>query len=155
MLTLVGSLAGILGGYASAVWLQGEPGGIYMANVWALTNTMDLVGGLLKAIVFGLIIGLTACYCGFYATGGAAGVGRAVNDTVVLAATLEADGACSKTEWTADALVPAPISESGSEWSAQEVRDAILLEIAAAFLSHEEWPRSGGASRLVVPFMFD
>ena len=75
--------------------------------------------------------------------------------TVVVAATLEPDGTCSGTEWTADALVPAPISESGSEWSAQEVRDAILLEIAAAFLSHEEWPRSGGASRLVVPFMFD
>ena len=75
--------------------------------------------------------------------------------TVVLAATLEADGACSKTEWTADALVPAPIAESGAEFSASETRDAIMLEIAAAFLSHERWPRSGGKSRLVVPFMFD
>jgi hypothetical protein len=75
--------------------------------------------------------------------------------TVVLAATLEADGACSKTEWTADALVPAPVAESGPEFSASETRDAIMLEIAAAFLSHERWPRSGGKSRLVVPFMFD
>ena len=75
--------------------------------------------------------------------------------TVVLAATLEADGACSKTEWTADALVPAPVAESGAEFSASETRDAIMLEIAAAFLSHERWPRSGGKSRLVVPFMFD
>ena len=75
--------------------------------------------------------------------------------TVVLAATLEADGACSKTEWTADALVPAPVAESGGEFSASETRDAIMLEIAAAFLSHEGWPRSGGKSRLVVPFMFD
>ena len=58
-----------------------------MANVWALTNTMDLIGGLLKAIIFGSIIGLTSCYYGFYTTGGAAGVGRAVNDTVVVAAT--------------------------------------------------------------------
>ena len=75
--------------------------------------------------------------------------------TVVLAATLEADGACSKTEWTADALVPAPVAVSGGEFSASETRDAIMLEIAAAFLSHEGWPRSGGKSRLVVPFMFD
>ena len=67
----------------------------------------------------------------------------------------EADGACSKTEWTADALVPAPVAESGGEFSASETRDAIMLEIAAAFLSHEGWPRSGGKSRLVVPFMFD
>jgi phospholipid/cholesterol/gamma-HCH transport system permease protein len=87
MLTLVGSLAGIFGGYASAVWLQGEPGGIYMANVWALTQTIDILGGLLKSVVFGLIIGLTACFYGFNATGGAAGVGKAVNDTVVVAAT--------------------------------------------------------------------
>ena len=73
----------------------------------------------------------------------------------MLAATLEADGACSNTEWTADALVPAPVAESGGEFSASETRDAIMLEIAAAFLSHEGWPRSGGKSRLVVPFMFD
>ena len=80
---------------------------------------------------------------------------RRARGTVVLAATLEADGACSKTEWTADALVPAPVAESGAEFSASETRDAIMLEIAAAFLSHERWPRSGGKSRLVVPFMFD
>ena len=33
--------------------------------------------------MFGLVIGLIACYHGFRATGGAAGVGKAVNDTVV------------------------------------------------------------------------
>ena len=66
----------------------------------------------------------------------------------------EADGACSKTEGPRTRRLAAR-AESGGEFSASETRDAIMLEIAAAFLSHEGWPRSGGKSRLVVPFMFD
>ena len=38
-------------------------------------------------LVFGAIIGLVACYQGYFATGGAAGVGRAVNNAVVFAVT--------------------------------------------------------------------
>jgi phospholipid/cholesterol/gamma-HCH transport system permease protein len=87
MLTTVGALSGILGGYASAVWVQGESGPVYMANVWAFTSMFDIIGGMIKAVVFGAIIGLTACFYGFNASGGAAGVGKAVNDTVVMAAT--------------------------------------------------------------------
>jgi hypothetical protein len=75
--------------------------------------------------------------------------------TVVIAATIDSNGMCSATEWTADALVAAPNRAADSEFDAQETRDAILVEIAAAFLSHESWPKSDGASRLVVPFMFD
>jgi hypothetical protein len=75
--------------------------------------------------------------------------------TVVIAATIDSNGTCSATEWTADALVAAPNRAADSEFDAQETRDAILVEIAAAFLSHESWPKSDGASRLVVPFMFE
>ena len=88
---------------------------------------------------------------GLYATLGSLPRARG---TVVIAATIEPDGTVSGTEWTADALVAAPVA-ADSEFDAQETRDAILLEIAAAFLSHESWPRSDGVSRLVVPFMFD
>ena len=70
-----------------AVWLNGEPGGVYWANLWQLTGPMDLWGGYLKTFVFGWIIGLVACFFGFTATGGAPGVGRAVNDTVVVSCT--------------------------------------------------------------------
>jgi phospholipid/cholesterol/gamma-HCH transport system permease protein len=87
MLTTVGSLSGIFGGYASAVWIQGESGSVFMANVWALTSMSDIIGGMIKALTFGCIIGLTSCFYGFNASGGAAGVGKAVNDTVVVAAT--------------------------------------------------------------------
>jgi phospholipid/cholesterol/gamma-HCH transport system permease protein len=87
MLNLVGSLGGIAGGWLVAVLVKGESSGIYWANLWSLTGGVDIVGGILKTACFGLIIGLIATYQGFYATGGAAGVGRAVNDTVVLAIT--------------------------------------------------------------------
>lgn len=87
MLNLAGSLGGVFGGYLVAVWVMGEPSGVYWANLWRLTGPMDIVGGLVKTVCFGTVIGLVATYQGFYATGGAAGVGKAVNDTVVVAIT--------------------------------------------------------------------
>jgi phospholipid/cholesterol/gamma-HCH transport system permease protein len=87
LLNLAGSVGGICGGWLTAVVVRGESSGIYWANLWALTHPMDLWGGFAKTFVFGWIIGLVACYHGFYAEGGAPGVGRAVNDTVVVSCT--------------------------------------------------------------------
>jgi phospholipid/cholesterol/gamma-HCH transport system permease protein len=83
LLYVFGSAAGLSGGYLTAVVLKGEAGGIFLHNLWALTGTIDLWAGVLKTTIFGLFIGLVAAWHGFHATGGAAGVGRAVNDTVV------------------------------------------------------------------------
>ena len=85
ILNTLGDVAGLAGGYTMSVLIKGEPGGIFLANLWNFTQPADLVGGLVKTSVFGLIIGMIACYHGFFTTGGAAGVGRAVNDTVVRA----------------------------------------------------------------------
>jgi phospholipid/cholesterol/gamma-HCH transport system permease protein len=87
MLNLMGSLGGILGGWFVATVVEGESSGIFWANLWKLTGPMDLVGGVVKTLIFGLVIGLIATFRGFNATGGAAGVGKAVNDTVVYAIT--------------------------------------------------------------------
>ena len=87
MLELAGSLGGIFGGFLVACVLGEEPAGTYWANLWALTGPVDILGGLLKAAVFGALIGIVATWYGYHATGGAAGVGRAVNDTVVVAIT--------------------------------------------------------------------
>jgi phospholipid/cholesterol/gamma-HCH transport system permease protein len=45
----------------------------------------DIVIGLFKAMFFGLLIGLIACFQGLTVTGGAEGVGRATTDSVVIA----------------------------------------------------------------------
>lgn len=86
ILDVVGAVAGLIGGYVTSVFFKGESGGVYLANLWAFTTPFDLIGGVIKTAVFGWIIGNIACYHGYYATGGAAGVGRAVNDTVVRSA---------------------------------------------------------------------
>jgi phospholipid/cholesterol/gamma-HCH transport system permease protein len=87
VLHLFGSVAGVIGGWAVAVVLRGESSGLFWAGLWDLTTVADLIGGLLKTALFGAMIGLIASYQGFHADGGAAGVGRAVNDTVVVAIT--------------------------------------------------------------------
>jgi phospholipid/cholesterol/gamma-HCH transport system permease protein len=87
ILNLVGSVGGIAGGWISAVLVGGEPSGVYWSHLWALTSPTDLWGGAFKTVVFGAIIGLVSCWQGFHASGGAPGVGRAVNDTVVTSAT--------------------------------------------------------------------
>lgn len=85
MLQIFGAVAGIGGGYVMAVLLKNEPEGTFVSNLWNFTTPMDIASALLKTVVFGMLIGLISCYKGFYASGGAAGVGRAVNDTVVQA----------------------------------------------------------------------
>jgi phospholipid/cholesterol/gamma-HCH transport system permease protein len=83
LLYTFGATAGVGGSYLTAVLLRGEPGGIFLSEMWSLTHPIDLWAGLLKTTVFSLSIALIAAFHGYTATGGAAGVGRAVNQTVV------------------------------------------------------------------------
>jgi len=45
----------------------------------------DLLSGLVKAAVFGLLIAMIGCYQGYTTSGGAEGVGQATTRSVVLA----------------------------------------------------------------------
>ncbi len=44
----------------------------------------DLTTGLIKSFFFALLVGLTGCYMGFQAAGGAVGVGRRTTQSVVV-----------------------------------------------------------------------
>ncbi len=83
VLNVFGSLAGMAGGWTLAVLVRGEPSGVFLANLWSMASGVDVWSGVAKTVVFGALIGTIACWHGFHARGGAAGVGRAVNDTVV------------------------------------------------------------------------
>ncbi len=48
----------------------------------------DLINGLIKAGVFGMVRGLVGCYHGFNTKGGASGVGKATTESVVLSSVL-------------------------------------------------------------------
>ena len=61
----------------------GTAGGYYEATTHSFT-TIDLVANLVKTSVSGCIVGLVCAYKGMNAKGGPQGVGRAVNQAVVI-----------------------------------------------------------------------
>ncbi|UXU74249.1 MULTISPECIES: MlaE family ABC transporter permease [unclassified Paracoccus (in: a-proteobacteria)] len=81
----VGDIIGIMGGWLIGVQTLGFNSATYLRNSWAFLESWDVVSGLLKAAVFGLIVTLSGCWCGMTASGGAAGVGRATTNAVVAA----------------------------------------------------------------------
>lgn len=83
ILTIVCASIGILGGYFVSVGLLGLNPGIYMANTVEYVEFLDIAKGVSKGFFFGFIISLISCYKGFYARGGAEGVGKATTEAVV------------------------------------------------------------------------
>lgn len=79
------TVVGLVGGYIFSVILQGATPGLYVADLTLLVGLADFITSEIKAAVFGLLAGLTACYLGLNAKGGPKGVGDAVNQTVVFA----------------------------------------------------------------------
>ena len=84
LLVIMGDAVGITGGYIVAVDLLGVNPVRYIENSFQFLHIKeDIVSGLIKAAVFGLIFSLIACVRGFYTTGGAEGVGRSTTSAVV------------------------------------------------------------------------
>jgi phospholipid/cholesterol/gamma-HCH transport system permease protein len=75
---------GISGGIGAEL-LYHEPLGGFFATLFTNASTTDLWGSVVKTTLFGAIIAIVCCYKGMTASGGAAGVGRAVNEAVVIA----------------------------------------------------------------------
>lgn len=85
LLTAVFDLVGILGSYFVAVHVLHVSKPEYLVRLEDWVDWEDIWAGLVKAVAFGLIIGVVACYKGYYADGGASGVGRATTSSVVVA----------------------------------------------------------------------
>src|SRR5947207_3332340 len=77
-------LFGIFGGIMATL-INGAPLGPFWATFFTNASTTDLWGSVLKCTMFGAIIAIVCCYKGMTASGGAEGVGRAVNQAVVIA----------------------------------------------------------------------
>ena len=72
--------------YTGRALLQVEPQTFFNGLTGGLLGFWDVATGLIKSLMFGSVIGLASCYFGLATTGGAPGVGRAVNATVVASA---------------------------------------------------------------------
>ena len=74
---------GMAGAYLVAVvWLGGDPG-VFVQSIRDLAVPKDLFMGVIKAAVFGFLVSAISCRHGFYARGGAKGVGVATTRAVV------------------------------------------------------------------------
>jgi phospholipid/cholesterol/gamma-HCH transport system permease protein len=76
-------LFGLFGGLAAEA-VKGQALASFWATFFANITTTDLWGSVLKTTIFGAIIAIVCCYKGMSASGGAEGVGRAVNQAVVI-----------------------------------------------------------------------
>jgi phospholipid/cholesterol/gamma-HCH transport system permease protein len=74
---------GIGGGWFATLELQANTSA-YFASFWNNATTTDMWASAVKSALFGLIIGVVCCYKGYRASGGPIGVGRAVNQAVVI-----------------------------------------------------------------------
>ena len=88
LLTSIFDVTGILGAYLVGVVLLGVSSGAYFSSMVQSVVPLDINGGVVKSLVFGLTIILVACYNGYNTKHGAEGVSRATNQTVVLSAVL-------------------------------------------------------------------
>ncbi len=87
-------LFGLFGGLLAEL-AYGQPLGPFWNTLFANSSTTDMWGSVLKCTIFGAITAIVCCYKGMTASGGAEGVGRAVNQAVVV--TFLANGAFNYT----------------------------------------------------------
>ncbi len=82
-LTIFSSLLGILGGSVVGLFVLGLGATGYLNDSLSALVQQDLWSGVLKALVFGFLIGVVACQQGLDTEGGADEVGRATTRSVV------------------------------------------------------------------------
>jgi phospholipid/cholesterol/gamma-HCH transport system permease protein len=78
-------IIGVVGGYVFSVYVQDVNPGAFVAGITLLTGINEVIISSVKALLFGFVAGMVACYRGLIVTGGAKAVGNAVNETVVYA----------------------------------------------------------------------
>jgi len=79
-------VCGLFGGYAVGVGLMGLDGGTYMSSLQSAVDFRDdVLGSMLKALSFGVLIGLIATYRGYTSAPTSEGVSAATTSTVVVA----------------------------------------------------------------------
>jgi phospholipid/cholesterol/gamma-HCH transport system permease protein len=84
LLDLVALSFGVIGGYIAAVPILGASSGAFFSSFFANATVTDLWGSVVKTTIFGLVIAVVCCYKGLTVKGGPIGVGRAVNQAVVI-----------------------------------------------------------------------
>ncbi|MGI8789128.1 MAG: MlaE family ABC transporter permease [Pyrinomonadaceae bacterium] len=84
LLTVAADVFGLLGGGIVAKNLFGLDYNLFINSVRNGITSEDILGGAIKPLFFGLIIGSISCFKGLNTTGGTVGVGRSTTNAVVV-----------------------------------------------------------------------
>lgn len=86
LLCVLYGCVGMVGAWVVAVkWLGVDPG-VFVSNIERYLELKDFWMGMIKAAVFGFLVSAISCNQGFFASGGARGVGLATTRAVVQSA---------------------------------------------------------------------
>lgn len=88
LLTSVFDVIGIWGGYMIGVVLMGAPSSSYLNGIATYMTSHDIVIGIYKSLVFGVVVIWVCCYKGYHAKRMATGVSSATTEAVVLSSVL-------------------------------------------------------------------
>ena len=83
LLALYSNCLGILGGLVISRSILDIPSSLYWNETKSIIDLSDLGTGLIKAAVFGILIGVSGCLRGLQADRSASGVGQAATAAVV------------------------------------------------------------------------
>jgi phospholipid/cholesterol/gamma-HCH transport system permease protein len=85
LLTIIADFMGLVGGYIVAcVMMTLTTSNQFWSSAYQALSYSDVAQGLVKPLVFAMIIALVGCYYGMETTGGTQGVGRATTQAVVV-----------------------------------------------------------------------
>ena len=88
VLTGIGDIIGIMGGYLVGTLRLGFSEVGYIIQSVEFLESTDIISSLVKGALFGFIISLSGCYCGMHAGRGARGVGIASTTSVAMSSAL-------------------------------------------------------------------
>lgn len=86
VLTMFANVVSIIGAFLVSGYFLDITYQSFLESIHTFFQVRDLVGGLVKSCIFGLIISLIGCYMGLSTSGGAKGVGSATISSFVLSA---------------------------------------------------------------------
>jgi phospholipid/cholesterol/gamma-HCH transport system permease protein len=84
VLTMVFNVIGYGGGFVMGVYVARIPIGPFLEHTREFMDPADILHGLLKAVIFGMIVSIVTTWRGYAAAGGAKGVGEGTTRAVVM-----------------------------------------------------------------------
>lgn len=83
VLTIFGNTMGMLGGYVIGTTMYDIAPSVYYTNTFDMMQNKDIISGMIKSVIFAIIVAMVGAYKGFTVKGGSTGVGKATMESVV------------------------------------------------------------------------